>query len=59
VTRVLGSSLAMGLVAIVAVNLSTSTSTGGLLFRLGIAGLGASVTYGLFLALIRRYERPL
>jgi len=59
VTRVLGASLAMGLVAIVAVNLSTSTTTGGLLFRLGSAGIGAGVTYGLFLALIRHYERPL
>ena len=52
--RVTTSSLAMGLVALIAVNLSTSVTVAGLLLRLTLAGLLGGATYWFFLVVLVR-----
>lgn len=59
IVRASVASLAMGVVAIVAVNVSTTTTTTGLLARIGGATLAGAVAYWLVATLQRHYERPL
>ncbi|MEI6701238.1 MAG: lipid II flippase MurJ, partial [Actinomycetota bacterium] len=55
--RVSVASFVMGIVAIVGINVSASTSTGGLLVRLVVCGLGALAAYGLAVVVLAQYER--
>ena len=55
--RVSIASFAMGIVAIVGINVSASTSTGGLVVRLMVCGLGALAAYGLAVVVLAQYER--